>query len=119
MSLLNYASDNAPDASPLPLSISFIEGTTSLSTGPSLNQFLNEADGPFASLCDKVKRNTQPQDEPTPNRLPPLTEVVRNIVRALYGHTNPSKQAEIGDILIGAGINNDLLFQGTYIFHNT
>src|SRR6266478_4908086 len=84
----NHTSDNVFDVPVLPLSISFMDGTTVLNARPSLNQFLDEEKGPFASLCDEVKENTQPQQDPTPNKLPLLTEVVKNIniVHTLYGH---------------------------------
>ena len=111
-------SNNAFDVPVLPLGISFMDGTTVLNAGLSLNQFSDEEKGPFAMLWDEVKENTQPQQDPTPNKLPPLAEVVKNIVHTLYGHMNASKQASIGDILVDAGINNDILFQGRYMCCN-
>src|SRR6266850_3440215 len=73
----NHSSDNMFDTPVLPLSIGFMDGTTVLNAGPSLNQFLDEEKGPFALLHDEVKENTQPQQDPTPNKLPLLTEVVK------------------------------------------
>ena len=46
------------DAPVLPLNISFMDGVTIFDTGPSLNQFLGEETGPFATLHDEVKENT-------------------------------------------------------------
>ena len=49
-------SNNAFDAPVLPLGISFMDGTTVLNAGPSLNQFLDEEKGPFAMLGMKWRR---------------------------------------------------------------
>lgn len=112
-------SDNAFDASALPLEMDFLDGTTVFNTEPSVNRFLTEENGPFALLREQVRENTEFHGDPTPKKLPPLTEIVRNIIHTLYGQTDTTKQADIGDILVDAGINNDLSFQGMYIFYNS
>ncbi len=112
----NYTSDNAFDTPALPLDIDFLDGTTVFNMEPSVNQFLTDENGPFTSLCEQVKENTEFHGDPTPKKLPPLTEIVCNIAHTLYGQMDTSKQADIGDILVGAGIDNDLSFQGMYIF---
>jgi len=103
------------DASILSLQANFTqEGTTVLTTAQRANDFLKAEDGPFADLQKLIEHHSINNKQPGLDPLPPLQNVVNDIVSKLWGHTSPKTQGKISDIFDEANITNDLTFQSMW-----
>src|SRR5260370_32445204 len=81
------------DASILSLQANFTqEGTTVLTTAQRANDFLKAEDRPFADLQKLVEHHSINNKKPGLDPLPPLQNVVNDIVSKLWGHTSPTMQ---------------------------